>query len=621
MEKKDRKEIFELFKQAFTNKQFQVLSGLNPCIIQYNGTRYNVYIKNLTPAQLSNNNPDVWRCQLPKRPIFDDFKKSDDMFLLLGYDASNDVYATWNPYWAKQRLNIGESVSMYSRFSIQEMAAKENGFIEFDLNHKGIVVVFPRLRLAEYLDNCSNYFSETTYVPIGSSLRKKEDANTSSITADGLFEYFTSEERLSDFAQYLTTTTIGEKTQKSYIRYIKFVFEKDFFNKYRPIFIKYNNIADYEKAVAEFYSTEEIAYIDRNTQGGWHGAIKAAMKYYFKALCARRTYTIPEEENVGIVSEPDPDSISIHHMEKEHQEGKPNIETPELIEKIAPLMCKSEPQEMEAMQVLYDYFGDKYSSSMQLLDWIKLLRGTNWSQLSGIPNGKPQVVADDDNDSAQTILKITLADGTVIFHPKSIDTYIETIEALYPDLIAEMDIQLRNAPLVSFERINDRQREIKGGYFLSVCSHTKDLAKVIETVANQLGEPLTIEIVSKALIAKSATKGSEPNKNLTEHLFYVKTKSGVLGKGYYSESDNTFVLLAGSRINASTSPSFNRKSAYEDITKNYCVLDGTEYLLQQNYEFNSPSTASSVTLGRSSNGWKDWKDENGIRLNSFYQKE
>ena len=266
MEKKDRKEIFALFQKAFTDKDFVILSGLNPCIIRYNGVRFNVYIKNLTPAQLSNNNPDVWRCQLPKRSIFDDFKSSPDIFLLLGYDASNDVYATWNPYWAKQRLNIGESVSMYSRYTIQKEAAEKKGFIEFDLNHKGIVVVFPRELLTEFIDNITNYFAEeTTYIAIGSSLRRKDSAEIE--------------------------MTSGNNANDS---------------------------------------------------------------------C-----------NEGLSSSDKSSSVPI-------------ITTPELISQIAPLMCKDEPQEMEAMQILYNEFGDSYSDTMQFMDWVNLLRKVNWAKLSGL---------------------------------------------------------------------------------------------------------------------------------------------------------------------------------------------------------------------------------------------
>ena len=77
---------------------------------------------------------------------------------------------------------------------------------------------------------------------------------------------------------------------------------------------------------------------------------------------------------------------------------------------------------------------------------------------------------------------------------------------------------------------------------------------------------------------------------------------------------------AGSKINSTTSNSFNRKDAYRDITNNYCNLENGLYVLKENYTFASPSTASSVVLGRSSNGWIDWKDEQGNCLNTIYPR-
>ena len=44
------------------------------------------------------------------------------------------------------------------------------------------------------------------------------------------------------------------------------------------------------------------------------------------------------------------------------------------------------------------------------------------------------------------------------------------------------------------------------------------------------------------------------------------------------------------------------------------VLQGNVYLFTQDYAFNSPSLASTVVLGRSSNGRTDWKDAQGRSL-------
>lgn len=177
MEHLERKEIYRLFEEAVRKPSYVIEEG-NPCILIHNGVRYNIFLRSLSPAQLSNNNPDIWRAQLPKRPIFEDIKADKDLFIFLGYDAANDVYATWNPYWIKQRLNVGESISLYSRYSLQQEAANKNDFICRDLS-KGLVVLFPRMMFLDYLDNLSKFFpEETTYVAVGSSLRKNKKSNT-----------------------------------------------------------------------------------------------------------------------------------------------------------------------------------------------------------------------------------------------------------------------------------------------------------------------------------------------------------------------------------------------------------------------------------------------------------
>lgn len=104
------------------------------------------------------------------------------------------------------------------------------------------------------------------------------------------------------------------------------------------------------------------------------------------------------------------------------------------------------------------------------------------------------------------------------------------------------------------------------------------------------------------------------------HLFYIKKYNEILGSGTFDPVSNTFRLLPGSRISAKTSSSFARVNTYQEITSDYCELVDDIYVVKKDYIFSSPSTASSVLLGRSSNGWTDWKDEHGIRLKDFFPK-
>lgn len=150
-------------------------------------------------------------------------------------------------------------------------------------------------------------------------------------------------------------------------------------------------------------------------------------------------------------------------------------------------------------------------------------------------------------------------------------------------------------------------------------SFRKDVRIVIEHKVCE-GSKITINKT-----AKSGEDSKSPDEIMTpprinQHRFYVRTRSGVCGVGIYDPIGNSFILLSGSKINSTTSNSFNRKDAYRDITNNYCSLEDGLYVLKKDYTFASPSTASSVVLGRSSNGWTDWKDKQGRSLNTVYPR-
>ena len=159
-----------LFLEALSGAEYRYVEGLNPFRILLNGTEYWIYIKNLTSAHFEN--PDVWRAQLPQRDDFNPIKESEADFILLGYDGENDVYATWNPIWVKQRLNSTGNVSFYSRLSLQQQARAEKQFKRMELSNEGEVVVFPRELIRMFFINVKSYFlAEGDYVAMGSKRR------------------------------------------------------------------------------------------------------------------------------------------------------------------------------------------------------------------------------------------------------------------------------------------------------------------------------------------------------------------------------------------------------------------------------------------------------------------
>lgn len=97
----------------------------------------------------------------------------------------------------------------------------------------------------------------------------------------------------------------------------------------------------------------------------------------------------------------------------------------------------------------------------------------------------------------------------------------------------------------------------------------------------------------------------------------------ISGKNVKAEGDlidEGFVVFKGSQIRKETTP-----SCHEYIINLRQKLIQTEilqqvngnYVFQEDYVFNSPSTSGGVVLGRSTNGWKAWKNKDGKTLDEL----
>ena len=106
----------------------------------------------------------------------------------------------------------------------------------------------------------------------------------------------------------------------------------------------------------------------------------------------------------------------------------------------------------------------------------------------------------------------------------------------------------------------------------------------------------------------------EENKKINNvQLFYCKGNSAK-ATGY--PSNNGFTVIKGSVFSDHTVPSFATNVVSWFNLRNKLELDGTvqDHILQKDYEFSSPSTASAIILGRPSNGNEDWKSLDGTKL-------
>lgn len=123
--------------------------------------------------------------------------------------------------------------------------------------------------------------------------------------------------------------------------------------------------------------------------------------------------------------------------------------------------------------------------------------------------------------------------------------------------------------------------------------------------------------------AEKLEKGTATAATLHENaeparpIFYAKRK-GIVAKGYpLLDGSKSFVVLKGSLLNVEVTPSFSLKKQREKVLES-CVLKSKDaYELCEDYVFTSPSSASGVCNGFSSNGFEDWKLEDGTTLKTY----
>lgn len=102
------------------------------------------------------------------------------------------------------------------------------------------------------------------------------------------------------------------------------------------------------------------------------------------------------------------------------------------------------------------------------------------------------------------------------------------------------------------------------------------------------------------------------------------------GKGVVAEGQDTpqgFVVKQNSRAAKEYTPSLKEhfpgyiERREEIIRSGVLVLDGDSYRFTQDFTFNSPSLASSLVLGRASNGRTDWKNDKGVTLKELQEAQ
>ena len=509
--KVDRKElkkmIVDILGKSATFKMLSNDDEINPCRISFDGMNFNIYIKNLSPAQLSNNNPDIWRIQLPIRDDFDTFRECDIPFIALGYDDYNKVFTTWNPYWVKQRLNIAKSVSLYSRLALQKIAGETQNFQKINLNNDGEVVAFPCSKLSYFLVNIKQFFPEMTdYVAMGS--RKRTEANAA-------YRELCDTKNIAGFARYLADNGLSSSTINSYCSSIKRLINKCYFSQNRKVFLACDSLSEYPNVIESFLSIPEVADIDEKS----HRQIANGFRSYIQFLLEKNNI-IPETDELDDDDNDDNDLIeedlpeNLNEEDSASEEENENIDwealftnengkltriaNPILIDKLKPVLDTEYRKLSSAYNIVAEFYGDRYRNIMELKDWNNLFNQIDWQSPYYNPSEQPAKRA---AKKKSYILKVTTPNGEIFEERKVSETLIKVIKYAGVDNVRDLNINVcSDNMIITEDHINPLYKSstkyLGDGLYVNTCSDTKTKAYIIEQISKELNLGLTVQFVN-----------------------------------------------------------------------------------------------------------------------------
>lgn len=523
----DRKELKEMLVNILSKSAtFKMLSSadeVNPCRISFDGMEFYIYIKNLSPAQLSNDNPDIWRIQLPIRDDFNQLKNTDIPFIALGYDDENKVFTTWNPYWVKQRLNAAKSVSLYSRLTLQKKVSQTQLFQRQELNNDSVVIAFPCSKLGYYLVNIKQFFPEMTeYVAMGSS--KRAEANSA-------YHCLCDLKNISDYAHYLALHEYSSSTINNYCRAVKTLISQGYFSRNRKIFLACDSLSEYPNVVENFVAVPEVQELNKTN----HRQISNGLRSYIQYLLEINNMnddiedTPDETENDGD-SDKEPEveptaendkNIDWEAMFTDSNGKLTRIANPQLIDLLRPLLNAEYRKLPVAYNVITNFYGDRYNATMQLKDWNNLFNQINWQS----PYYTPDEQSSEKSQKQKShILKVSTPEGQTFQEKIVAETLVQVIKYAGVERVREMNINVCACNMIIREdEINPRYtaatKYIDKGLYANTCCDTPTKASIINQISDTLQLGLVVEFI--------AIDGSAPEPLLSNAVTTTSSRQKI----------------------------------------------------------------------------------------------
>ena len=576
----------------------------NPAHVIFNGVECYVYIKNLSYAYLGN--PDVWRAQLTGVDVLNEIKESPALFILLGYDSDNDVYATWNPHQVKQRIGTASSPSLYSRLSLQQEVGRTGEIKSMVLNNDLEVLVFPNGRLVDVLSNLDQFFPDTSdYVAMGSKRRSE---------ANAAYKELTNTKKLDEYAKFLLKAGVLPTEVERLCQALKRLFNSNLISLHRKVFLAHDSLEDYHDAVVEFFNLDDVVEFKEK----WGNIFPAVFSSYIGFLQHSKIseYEEPEEnEEDEYIEDEIEDEVSedgsdeqanfAKDWEKAYEDEHGNLTklmNPELLKMLRPYLDTDYPSLPPCYNIIGDFYAGRYPK-MQLKDWGRLFNGIEWDKCNedGII---PEEIKTGKKKSH--ILRVTFPDGFVIEDRNVSKTFVKTIEMCTPDLVKELNIVLAGVDLVSdkvSEQYGRAQHQINDGSYVMTHMSTEKKREILQYISNSLGLDLRIdkvlidsgEIVDESPISTQPFKLSSrqkiwvqfPDGHISNHARVMQTLVDVvIFAGPERVRDLNIIVCGDNLVTANLNPTYTK--AYKRVGEGLYVntASDTKRKYQQIMEIN-----------------------------------
>jgi hypothetical protein len=320
---------------------FTHISGIQPFLMSFSNQKYYVYVKNISSAYFSDRDKTT-RAQLPIKPVFNSIKSSPYPFVFLGYDGINDVFVCWNYHLAKERLNIGKSVSFYSRTFFQS-EVKEGEFIRRELKNGDLPVLFKRSNLIEFFRKIETFFPITN------------EATLNYAVNIGNYNY---EEKFVDYLKY--KKRLSDKTIKNYTNALRSRISqglrKYFIPSLETIYVL-SNKSVLEKLNIQLFETIEYRKLNSNGKNMY----SCAFDNYINFI---NDLDNEEEKNI---------EDKVHENDERYAKNGKLLEITDvaLLNQLEPLIETN--RLLSAAQIVGNYYKGEYLK-MELSDWINLVR-------------------------------------------------------------------------------------------------------------------------------------------------------------------------------------------------------------------------------------------------------